>query len=763
MLNIAPYAPRGFRCGSAPAAHNLPLVFVQRGCQLTQGFATQEAQRCLFRDLTVGVTQLGQRRSRLHRHRRATLGYTGGGSGRFFPPIVRFGVSTQVVTAMGTREAGRGLVACVCTLVVVVVWFRSCCQPESASRFRRLDVGSQGNLPSPTADDSNYMSFSAPVPDDPWADNALVFAVWSTPAISWTLRHTLCLDSVLLHSPGARVVILATELPTDFFSHYVRAGYSVEVIRVNRDTLINNGWYVGDATRAWLDGWDKHSLGQHFYSHLSDYLRFVLLFHYGGTYLDMDAIVTGPFPEREFVGEDESGIPDCAFCLPDDLGSDGSSVYLAPGVMRLRKHRGLVYSILESSFGRLYDRDCWSCVGPEPLSLSFRQLTAEEANHIVRLPRTANYLLGWRDAAGLFMPSAVSSAESSLVQWSVNSLHLFGHSTTHSSVAASSLAGQLLSRQLLGWQALDAMSVQLAAPTVYIHDALTKQGRFTRADRIFLRSVGGLASKVSAFKVDVSAVLGKVSCASDGAAASSCSHVLATPAAVNRALSSLMYAASSSIMDDTLTVSVELAGLDRTLSSEVQVVALQSVVTVAALGANDGTALRDVASRQCAGCSYIDIVRQPSGAFVVVSGTSSRVEARDLGTARTAVLNAVATPFVFLVSPGVQGDSALLLHALLQQLLDHRMDVVGSMPLRGDNHHADVDLPAVMRWTSSSSIALLPPGTSTGGGCVRADRLGSAFLARTDVVRKLNCPLYSCCVFPHMCRRMPQAQSRGTQ
>ena len=69
------------------------------------------------------------------------------------------------------------------------------------------------------------------------------------------------------------------------------------------------GLYIGPGSQAFLKAWGEFAHGKFFYSHLSDYLRFTLLYFFGGTYLDADAVLLRPLPVESFVGIAGEGAP----------------------------------------------------------------------------------------------------------------------------------------------------------------------------------------------------------------------------------------------------------------------------------------------------------------------------------------------------------------------------------------------------------------------------------------------------------------------
>lgn len=260
---------------------------------------------------------------------------------------------------------------------------------------------------------------------DDW--HLLRLLCWTTGAETFQERHWQTVETVWVHEPRAVIFMLSTSLPEDFFQPYTDRGYAIHVVRIGKDELIKMGWHLGPESREWLDRWEQWSTGPYFFSHLTDYLRFVFLFKYGGTYLDMDApwVRSPPDSKLEFIGADWSTVASDVEWTLDDTG-----MYLAPGVMRFRSGWDMFREIAESSFvvGR-YRPECFNCVGPRAITgyVKTRRRRLEEGGLTI-LPSKVLYPKNWVHAEELVQPKGRGEARKELEaiiegSWSI---HLFG-------------------------------------------------------------------------------------------------------------------------------------------------------------------------------------------------------------------------------------------------------------------------------------------------------------------------------------------------
>lgn len=221
----------------------------------------------------------------------------------------------------------------------------------------------------------------------PW--HRRFFLIWTTQPLTFHDRHFAVLDLIFIHHPGAQVLIFATHLPLNFFN-YSKHGYKLHVLRLNSDCLRALQLYSGPASKRWVmamgDGEEVVGINglesRWKHVHLSDYLRFALLYRFGGTYLDFDALWIQPQPPMmEFVGLDFTHeLEDRSWAIPlDQLSSEwfisgrkgvdlsSDRLYAAPGVMRLKPKRAVMFELMERAITE-YNPDCFNCIGVRSLT-----------------------------------------------------------------------------------------------------------------------------------------------------------------------------------------------------------------------------------------------------------------------------------------------------------------------------------------------------------------------------------------------------------
>ena len=90
---------------------------------------------------------------------------------------------------------------------------------------------------------------------------------------------------------------MAAAPPTDGDLAPLRAlGYDASTWRITGRTIADLAAGVGPAVAAWAADLAAHRTANaaHFRSHISDFLRLALLHAYGGTYIDLDAVLVRP-------------------------------------------------------------------------------------------------------------------------------------------------------------------------------------------------------------------------------------------------------------------------------------------------------------------------------------------------------------------------------------------------------------------------------------------------------------------------------------
>jgi hypothetical protein len=412
------------------------------------------------------------------------------------------------------------------------------------------------------------------------------FFFWTTPWSQWREVHDWFLDSLFVHNPGAHVFCVYTvafDGSSHPLQHYADAGYPIHLFHfiLNEDTL---AWSTNAATRAWLlKGWARGSQG-YGYSHVTDYLRFYLLYAHGGTYVDTDAIFLRTLPPGDFIGFDRND-QERQFSAPVLQKLErwfffpGRHMYLAPGVMRATQKQPFLRATLELAFDNTrYDPDCYNCVGPRALNAAF--LTTETTPYSLTLfDSPAFYPFGFSNAHRLLNasePFAPMLAEN-LRRRSL-ALHLFGKMTSglpvesgsvlNSAVRSFSLLPDPLSCVLGGQNGDSAPVLVVLGGSTAFRDANLL---FFQACPLFIDQF--LRGETVTVRVEVQA--GSFSLAG----AKSASAPVRSLAEANALLASLVYHVGPSAARDTVTISVASPQMEF-FRAEARLLAFDRLVTV---------------------------------------------------------------------------------------------------------------------------------------------------------------------------------------
>ncbi|CAG8570417.1 8842_t:CDS:2 [Diversispora eburnea] len=262
---------------------------------------------------------------------------------------------------------------------------------------------------------------------------------WTTDLSTFQERHYKTIELIWVHTPNAIVFVLTTTLPDDFFTKYLEQGYRIYVIKFNKELLLKRHWYLGQNSKNWLKNWNKWEKSQYFLSHLTDYMRYILLHKYGGMYMDIDSlwIRTPPDTQIEFIGSDYSKI-----ASDSEWTLDKDGTYLSPGIMRFRKGWSMFREIAERAFSPTYTTDCFNCVGPRAITMYVKEYrnTLEE-NGFTILPGRILYPYNYLEVDKLLNYDRTAIQELSKIEKNSWSIHLFGKMTNFKTIEDSSVVG----------------------------------------------------------------------------------------------------------------------------------------------------------------------------------------------------------------------------------------------------------------------------------------------------------------------------------
>ena len=394
------------------------------------------------------------------------------------------------ISIKSTQKIFWSLIALSCCTLFLLEYFNTLLAPEIF--FSRY-------LHSSKRQALFFLQLGFAEPDSPFetllpSDSYEIFwTMWNTEDSTFRGRRLLVIDSIFVHHPQATIIMLSPTLnDTRLFLPYRRRGFRIYAVNISLDRMIKWKWYLGNRSRDFLDHWNTS--GIFFYSHISDYMRAISLYLYGGTYMDMDALILQPLPREEFIGYDRSGAGDgCAWCAKNTSG-----LYLAPGFMRFLPNRTVLREILESTFDvDLYDPTCFNCVGPKAFTehiFRHREANKSDLINLKLLEPHRLYPFMWKETVPIFQDVQDDNSLflSDMMKRSY-SLHFFGHMSDKYTIARGSIVDILMDRLNLGdtRAKIKNRDPDVIIPSVnhlplYIYTP-KKQGRFLGRDVIYLK------------------------------------------------------------------------------------------------------------------------------------------------------------------------------------------------------------------------------------------------------------------------------------
>jgi len=217
--------------------------------------------------------------------------------------------------------------------------------------------------------------------------HGLFHQIVTTPPESVTWRMLRTVESIFYHHPNAKVIIHSPSLSNkeNPYNKLVEAGYDLEIRDADLEKLLNHVKIDGTLMQKFLKTLNRNRKGIYWYSHFSDLLRFLVMYLYGGVYLDTDFIVIRPFEKDR---------------LRNHFGfEDWENIKSNCAALIFEKRNAFMYAAIEE-FVKSYKPSCWECNGPELLRrLSSRQNlqgTFEIANF------KAFYPYAWYEAENCF-------------------------------------------------------------------------------------------------------------------------------------------------------------------------------------------------------------------------------------------------------------------------------------------------------------------------------------------------------------------------
>ena len=184
-------------------------------------------------------------------------------------------------------------------------------------------------------------------------------------AFNW--RHWRTVESIFHHHPFARVIVHSNTVQQSEFDVLTEAGYTIEVQSYNLEDMLRDS-----PAQDFISKIQSAAQGEFWYSHVTDLLRLLVLYKWGGIYMDTDMVLVQPVNS-----------------LRNTLGSEGSSFFNG-AFMAFEKDNAFIKDCLVD-FAHNYSSHYWGRNGPDLISRNYDKWK-NDRSIVFALRRNAFYM-----------------------------------------------------------------------------------------------------------------------------------------------------------------------------------------------------------------------------------------------------------------------------------------------------------------------------------------------------------------------------------
>ncbi|KAI3963587.1 hypothetical protein MKW92_050127 [Papaver armeniacum] len=271
------------------------------------------------------------------------------------------------------------------------------------------------------------------------------FMTWISPATSFGKKEFLALQSVFKYHPNGCLMILSRTMDSDegkkILSPLTARGFKVTALTPDLKFLFKN-----TPAKAWFDDMKRglKDPGQiPFAQNLSNLLRLVTLYKYGGVYLDTDFIVLKSF----------SGLRNSIGAQSVDIQTNQWN-RLNNAVLVFDKNHPLLYKFIEN-FCYKFDGSRWGFNGPYLVTRVIQKVSGKPGYDFTVLPPMAFYPVDWLKIGGFFQkpvtPYQSKWVDAKVLQLSKEAygVHLWNKESGKLRIEEGSVIGKLISKSCL--------------------------------------------------------------------------------------------------------------------------------------------------------------------------------------------------------------------------------------------------------------------------------------------------------------------------
>ena len=224
-----------------------------------------------------------------------------------------------------------------------------------------------------------HSSSLSPSSSNPLAiTHPLFFLIWTLPFTSLNRRHQLLIEQIFLFHPEAHVTIYSNTLRLEHFSWTRAYGYELRVQPYRWENFRSTFKMGHLGVDTWIDRipeWSAKGGDSFDHHHLTEFLRLALMYHYGGTYLDFNIMLTHPltYLYKAVVRFNRHTDTICDWCFPEND-------YLTSNMfLKFPPKSFFIHDLIIANFGtpETYDPRCRHCVGTRVLTKLAKSLVAD--------------------------------------------------------------------------------------------------------------------------------------------------------------------------------------------------------------------------------------------------------------------------------------------------------------------------------------------------------------------------------------------------
>lgn len=187
-------------------------------------------------------------------------------------------------------------------------------------------------------------------------------------------RHMRSVESILYHHPTSRIILHSNTLSQDVFDVLTEVGYSITVQKYDLKQMLK-----GSPAEYFISQLDGVRGGSNWYSHETDLIRLLVIYSYGGVYLDTDVVLVRPLTS-----------------LPvNTLGFQNKQNSSVNGAVMIFEKNNMYIKACLDHFAHHYSKS-WAANGPNLLTKLWGQFLTKKDDQVHVMTYQYFYPIPWK-------------------------------------------------------------------------------------------------------------------------------------------------------------------------------------------------------------------------------------------------------------------------------------------------------------------------------------------------------------------------------